>query len=78
MDGLCLFSLTAQGIGKRLTRPPNHTKPNVISFYYSLFYFICFVSYFSLFLGAHTGRHACALRTGNCPPKSQNGINFTV
>ena len=43
MDGLCLFSLMVQGIGKQPTRPPNHTKPNVISFYYSLFDFICFV-----------------------------------
>ena len=32
MDGLCLFSLMVQGIGKRPTRPPNHTKPTLLVF----------------------------------------------
>jgi len=34
-------------------------KPNVISFYYSRFDFICFVLYFSTFLGARTQVRTC-------------------
>lgn len=82
MDGLCLFSLmTATGPGDRKTanKTTKPHKPNVISFYYSLFDSICFVLYFFTFLGgAHTGTHVSALRTGSCARESHNGINFTV
>ena len=62
MDGLCLFSLmTATGPGDRKTanKTTKPHKPNVISFYYSLFDSICFVLYFFTFWGERTQVRTC-------------------
>ena len=79
MDGLCLFPLMT-AIGPRDIKTADKTtkphKPNLTSSYY-FFYLFCFI-FFHFFLGAHTGTHVCALRTGTCAPESQNGLNFTV